>query len=479
MNEAYVAAVAVNFAMAAAVIAMRRQHRTMGDWWSPPMLLSYTILIGAPGALLLALDPSSVYTTIERTNAQVDPYVILGLTGLYSVALTIAQFFGTFSRHAEKTGRQIGFQIEKLSPFTTPEFRDSARLGTALIVLGLVGWMFMLQQIGGLGDLWSDIQQRTRLTSGLGYLITAYRVSILLGMTLILHYATAAWRHAPTRRIILVISLVLTASFVMVSLGGRGGLLGVGLTLFLSQNYWRGVVRPFSPRVTSAGLLVLALVLLLGLPRLPEIEIENFVSDTDRVIGIVTDQALDSLAFRTTATQRNATMVAYFSRHDVWLGRGYFSLITAPVPRGVAAEKPPVDDGIYVFNMSFGAEIEPNQDLSNYRHNSWPTGNWTGFMNGHLPGLILLGFLSGYLARLVYGAMVGSKFNPFLLFVYLNTVSLGGTLNLSVYGITGNLARLLTALILLLLVRGATAVILPTPQVARHKAQSGDVVRRR
>lgn len=470
MNQAYLAAVAVSLAISLAIIATRAQHNTSGDWWSPPMLLSYSILIGAPGSLLLGLDPSSVYMTIERTNTSVDPYVVLGLTGVYSIALYTAQFFGAFSRHAETTGRRIGLRIDRTSHFAvTPNYGDSARFGAALTMLGIVGWLYMLGRIGGLAQLWSDIQQRTRVTSGLAYITSSYSVSLLLGLTLILHYATRASRHVPLRRRILVVALVLTISFALVSLGGRGGLVIVALTVVLSLNYWHRAIRPFAPRIVAVVLALLVLIVLLGLPRLPDIEIGDFISDTNRVISTASDQFNNSLAFRLTETERNATMVAYFSKHDVWLGKGYFSLITAPVPRNVRPEKPPVDDGIYLYNMSLGTEVEPNQNLSNYRWNSWPVGNWAGFMNWHLPGLVFLGFLSGYLARLVYGAMVGSMFNPYLLFLYVNTVGVSGSLNLSVYGIVGLLTRISTALVLLFLVFVATAVLFPKSQVKHLK----------
>src|SRR5690606_40495909 len=57
--------------------------------------------------------------------------------------------------------------------------------------------------------------------------------------------------------------------------------------------------------------------------------------------------------------ERDIVVLKYFKDNELWYGASYSSLITAPLPRNIYEEKPPVDTGRYLLAMSKGEIIYP------------------------------------------------------------------------------------------------------------------------
>jgi len=145
-------------------------------------------------------------------------------------------------------------------------------------------------------------------------------------------------------------------------------------------------------------------------------------------------------------------IVSYFDNHQYWLGSAYFSLLAAPIPRGVWADKPPVDSGVYLRNIALGAEVNPPVPLNQLIPTGYTERNWAGYMNYGLFGLIALHVFSGALFALVYNYMRCSDYSVGTV-VFYSIFAYGGTISLSPLGITGILTNIFFLSVLMALSR--------------------------
>lgn len=123
-------------------------------------------------------------------------------------------------------------------------------------------------------------------------------------------------------------------------------------------------------------------------------------------------------------------MVSYFEPGRFWYGRSYLDLLLAPLPRRLVGEKPPVDDGMYIYSIALGREITPSLPASHLNVTSWPPGNWIGYANFGIIGLLFFSYLSGLVLRFTYEHARRNEWEPLSFFTYA-LMSWGGGLSLS------------------------------------------------
>ena len=113
----------------------------------------------------------------------------------------------------------------------------------------------------------------------------------------------------------------------------------------------------------------------------------------------------------------------------------------APVPSSLFKDKPPVDGGVYVYNMTTKDTVAPNRPMSEYDFNSWPPGNWKGFIEFHVVGLLILSFFSSVVANSIFYSFKRNGYDPAGLYIYY-WVTPFGAFNFSTLGIVKSLSIL-------------------------------------
>jgi hypothetical protein len=115
---------------------------------------------------------------------------------------------------------------------------------------------------------------------------------------------------------------------------------------------------------------------------------------------------------------RQVVVLGYFKDHPYWGFGNYQSLIYAPIPRTMFAEKPPVDTGVYLNNMRLGNEVSPPMPVKDLYPTSWPDEYLAGYMSFGILGLGLLSIISGFFYGLVYVALKLTNYCVTMIVIY-------------------------------------------------------------
>jgi len=277
--------------------------------------------------------------------------------------------------------------------------RGCFRTGMMIFLSGVFVYVYFIYQMGGLTDLWLNLNERVGRSAGLGYLQGFYTFSVFLGSLLIVY---SCFR----RRSFLVATLViLGAIFILASLGQRGPVAEYIFALIILYHYKVKTIR----RILTFKKIFLCLLLLMFMVvsvqfRVPG-SIEKYAAAPGELLVDVSNTFERHVIARFGRVERDIVVLKYFKDNELWYGASYSSLITAPLPRNIYEEKPPVDTGRYLLAMSKGEIIYPPIPVSDLPSSSWPDGNWAGYMNFHFPGFILAFFLSGLILGMVYQYM--------------------------------------------------------------------------
>ncbi|WPF89978.1 O-antigen polymerase [Cyanobacterium aponinum AL20118] len=326
------------------------------------------------------------------------------------------------------------FKIKKIS-----DIKNIFTIGLFFIGFGICVYIYFLMRMGGLVDLWLNLNQRVERAAGLGYFQSFYSFAISMG-SLICLYVTFSKNKYFTSILIFLLN-----SFVLLSLGQRGPLLSFIISVMILRHY--GIER-FRKLFTLKRLFLIILMIIISLISVQFRQI-NAVEKYSGNVGLLMTDAFESfethLLLRFSRVERDVVILKYFDENDFWLGSSYLSLVTAPIPRNIFPDKPPVDTGRYLLGMAEGRIINPPMPVSELPPSSWPEANWAGYMNFGILGFILLFFISGVIPAWIYNFM---KFHSFsigsiLLYTEFCRVSV-----LSPSGIVGILTNLILFFIL-------------------------------
>ena len=419
------------------------------DFWAPPLLFSYGLILSSGGRLLDSFQTENLVQIIRTIDPSSIPEHTLHFVALYVFMATLAAYLGLYSR----LGTRLGYRIWKsniIRVATTVPTRHATRAALLLLAVGIFMYFYLLGQVGGLQHLWDNLHLRTTLTAGLGYAQTAMRTGLWLGIILLIWVMVQSkWTKRDTAIIALLAVLI---AFMTSSFGGRAPLFSFVIILIMARHYFWKEFSPFSLLTGVIAFFLLIFFVIVGTARSPDIGFSDLVERP----GFVLQEGLQSPTQRIVQRLGSYTvpvvLVSYFRPDKVWMGKGYRDIIYAPIPRRLYADKPPVDEGVYVLSIARGRAVEPGLPADTYQATAWPPGNWKGFMEWHLPGLLLLSYLGGVLGRAAYVVLLVSGRNPFWLFIYggLNTF---GVASLSVLGLVGILTTILGSTLLFFLVR--------------------------
>ena len=81
---------------------------------------------------------------------------------------------------------------------------------------------------------------------------------------------------------------------------------------------------------------------------------------------------------------------------------------------------PPIDEGVYIYNLFLGRPVEPPLPTILMAANSWPPRTFgNGYMNFGLAGVVIFSFIQGWITGVAFKFMVRSNRHPIFLFLFL------------------------------------------------------------
>lgn len=368
---------------AGVALCIREEHRATGtiDLFSP--------LVFAPLLLWARAVPSLVMMVIDLQGA-LDPIVLVHTAtranlGSSALLVGVSHFAGLVSfLYGVNWARSRNLVIPLLSPNAALLRASPGVASLSVLVIGLLLLVFYLVRVGGVQVILDLLGSRSALTSGRGYVTTAYTAAFVIAASLaVLWYSQD--RVSPRR--VLTIAIVSICVIGLNATGGRSDTLLLTLCALLTWHFMVQRLRLRGRWIAVVGVLGAAYVGLVPMIREAEEGIASVTSATPMELAI---GAVGTLAKGNGYVGSQMLVVSHFDRLDrLWLGRSALDLLLAPVPRAIHPRKPPVDDGVYLFSIARGIDAKPPTPYRNLTLSSWPLQTFgAGWANFHIFGVI-------------------------------------------------------------------------------------------
>lgn len=435
MNSLLVFLVLIHYLLLFSICIIDR-HLYGRDVFSPGRVFAYFGIIYSASLAWFAFDVSLIEELIfTKVSTDYQNINLVERVYLYSAVLLVVSYlgitFGAKVRHSLFIKlMNVLFSFGKLNrDDASLKFSSRATVASGVIFFtGIVLYLYFIGHMGGLGNLWANLNERTERAAGLGYLQQLYTFCVVVGSTILFNL------FVKSRRRFLAAIVVLITIFILGSLGQRGPVVAYIFSLFVVYNY---KIKRFRHLVTikniSLGLGLLVFMLSAVQFRVSG-ALERYQNDPMMLLTDSRDTFGRHIIQRFGRVERDIVILEYFDRHPFWMGASYYSLVTAPIPRTYYPDKPPVDTGRYLLAMSQGEIIQPPVSIANLPSSSWPDGNWAGYMNFGVLGLVVTFFLSGALLGAFYQYVRSSNFSIVAVILYGN-FSWAGSVSLSPMGI--------------------------------------------
>lgn len=392
-----------------------------GDGFSPLKMLCYFSMIEVFVLVWFSLDSAFVERSIFR---EIDSKFHQHDLVVYSYLLCIVVFF------FKCFGVVLGSQTRKephssyvLFNNATQAHRISSDNGAKkfMVIFGgaLVLFYFFLMQIGGLASVWENINMRSTMTSGYGFLSIPY--SILIGLSVSSLFVFFYKRNRVWSWLVLGV-----ASLCLVSLGQRSPL---AFMVFLTLIMFHYKVKPV--KVANIKLLFVVICLLVFLFFFGKLRHVDVAPDGYDIVHSVERSVIKRLG----SLERQIVTIGYFDQEEYWGSGLYNSLLYIFTSRLYASDKPPIDTGVYLYGISSGSTITPPLPAHSVPKTSWPDGYLAGYASYGFIGLFVICLASGFLFGWAYRVMRVSGYRESYVYMY-SYIGYLGILPLSPLGMT-------------------------------------------
>lgn len=405
--------------------------------------MSETVLLAA-----LGLGGVFVLPVWKATRGQEDPFapeVIAGLLGILTIVayLLVAAFDPTAISPLVRShpsidsldrtiawyavvqalafgGLLLGIRVGRRAGVPRPfDFESAAAprrhllAGLVAFAVGAVAMIVLLQRMGGLDFLLNDLHRRASRGAGLGYL-SALSFYLSVGVALLI-FSLKWYRSAPMRA--LAVATALVALVLHASTGGRKDSLHLAVLALMTWHF--GVAPIRRPVRTLALVIVVSWPFFIGVSAIRQPgALRSLVANPAGITELMNERGRTAL-LGVSYVDHHLLVTSHFTVDNLWLGRSYLDLLTAPVPSSAMVGKPPVDDGVYLRTIASGRHVVPPMSRDELAATSWPPETLgIGYMNFWLPGAVAGMLLVGLIQGVAYRWIRESGGGVFYIIVY-------------------------------------------------------------
>ncbi len=215
-----------------------------------------------------------------------------------------------------------------------------------------------------------------------------------------------------------VVLCIYVSYFIIFSLyGGRSNFVLLILISFYSSTIFSNKIKLINIRNLIVVFMVLFYIVIAPVLRR---DTSNLTAD---YVLKVAEKNLLTLAKGNEYVSIQLTILGGFNSSNIWCGTSYKDLLYSIIPSSIYKDKPPVDEGMYIYNNLIGNNYSPSTPMRIMEANSWPPGTMgIMFSNFHFLGILFGYLILGLVYNFLYRELWCTKFNAPIVFVYLFTV---------------------------------------------------------
>ena len=398
-------------------------YRKVKDFFHPKVfVVGYFLLTSVPYLFMIACNPESFHnSTSVLLSLKVTPdnaisnYLLIQL--LYFLCLYAGMSFSKKQNNNNMAKSRIA--IDNL--YISMMFRWT-------LIVSVVCFIMFYFTNGGLINILSQFSSGER-----SKLVTESLFSHVLFMSLPILAALTQCMYIIKRFKKGICALILGYCLFVSSLsGGRGGSLTIIIIVLAISNYMGFKLR-IKHFVKYSFLLILIIPFFVLLPKLRSIDIDVVMENPTLLLEKDRTQKSNSIEQWADLSRAYIPIfiVDYFDVSNFWYGRSFQDLFQGLIPRAFFEDKPPVDDGRYIFRLAIGdhsfvPSIPAKQFVGG---SSWPPrtlGSW--YANFGVLGIIIAAIIMGRIYIHFYNKIYENLFYlllyPSVLFLQLSNLGI-------------------------------------------------------
>ncbi|MDH0382067.1 hypothetical protein [Comamonas aquatica] len=255
-------------------------------------------------------------------------------------------------------------------------------VGVLFVYLFLI--YFYFYQIGGLLFFLENMYQR-------GDIIKGNYIFIILLFSISIFLIFSSMRYSIIKQLFIVLFLSFS---IFISYGSRS--FSVGLMVFWGVCYTLTFKKPPFGLMSPMALIIytISILVIILTPALRQ-------GDVGSLIDVVLNNWAE-LFQRISVPQVEFLVVDHFSTNSYWMGRSWMDLIYAICPSSYCINKPPMDDGVYLYNIFLHGRIEVGTAVNDLDATSYPFETWSiAYANFGIFGVIMSGVIFGAVLALL------------------------------------------------------------------------------
>lgn len=394
--------------------------------------------------LALAEIPYLIY--ISQNVNELNPFVLI----------YIRSFDSAFQFHIILKAFFLSICLTSMLIFKTKAkflsncFDISGRSATSYMYLSLLFFLvtiiiytIFLNQIGGLLYLISNFSNKTLVVQGTGWYRNGFLITSMLSTGMFILALKTKRLNRFFWNIIFFI-LLLTFFSILASVGERKNPL---ILLFFSMAMWHFNIKPiliFRLRYLFLGLIFIAFAATAPALR-KEGATDLYLKDPKLLLS---DSApyIGELFKRFSEVDISLFIYSYFDeRQEFWRGSTWPDLITGIIPSAYYENKPPLDEGVYIYNLAHFVHATPQTPFNELIPVGWPLSRVTsGYAHFGIVGVLIYAILTGIILKYIYVSVERTK-SP-------QAVALYSLMMISSFGISNAfIANTLVILLLLIM----------------------------
>lgn len=295
------------------------------------------------------------------------------------------------------------------------------RIGVFLFILGFAIKMYSFYRAGGIYYIVTHFQNRRTLMAGLHYQ-ELFANTFLTCSALCTEIYSLYTKTKKSKFVFFFIFLMTFACLALFGARKPSIMFLVQVTLCYHFCYKQITFRSlFKP---SSMLAILFLVFfIVMMPLLRQSSSEAYFDDPSELIEDTAGN-VDNLFREFSYLSGDMYVLEHFNFNNMWAGRSYLNILVQWIPRSLYPQKPPMDDGMYLYNMMCGVHVTPNQSTESlYYQSSIPfTLEGALFSNFGWFGILFGCFLIGILYQWLYKILKDCQDPLLMVFIYQEVI---------------------------------------------------------
>lgn len=324
--------------------------------------------------------------------------------------------------------RQNSFRFVYTESAGTNKTKKYHSISLILFIIGFAIKVYTILDAGGLVYILSHLNNRRVLMAGLHYQ-ELFSNTFLVCSALCAEVVVLTSNKRKGLLTFIIVSLVTFLSLAV--FGARRPAIMFLLQLLICYHFVYKTIRfrsLFSLKYILATILILFFIIFV--PKLRESDNSELLDSPAEWIAGAAEES-NRIFQEFSYLSGDMFVLEHFSSQNYWFGRSYLNILVQWIPRSLYPKKPPMDDGMYLYNMMCGIDVHPNDPTSKlYYQTSIPfTLEGALFSNfgwlGIVLGCLLLGLFYQAIYKLVRdtnGALLSTLIYQELIFVFVPSV---------------------------------------------------------